>query len=1209
MADPNGALKAANGFTNGKAKPAGKPAAAGKRRGVVKRRGFLSWLFNHVAWLATWFSILTVLFRCPPSLEACDDTSPFICQYYFKTKTFVAPYVQPYYDEYAAPYVDVAQPYYDTLNQKVLVPAHKYAVQYGTPYVEKAQEFGLAQWERNGQVQLQKIQELVRDRYDDKVGPYITQANDVLGPYIDAAQTEAYQVYYGYLLPGYTFVQPYAVDAYRTASKFTADTALPTASWAWGKTSSFLDTAIWPHLRVIYVENVEPQLVRIGERLGRYGTRVKSKVEELPDLESTTTTSAFSKPTVQSTSVATVEASASETPRVESKETYAQPVQAPAPGENENDKRKKAREMVAQDLEQWQNRFATLADEGANDMEERVDEIAKHMIEAEVKKTGTSLMERLEATAESEVKTLKKKISALVEQSTTGLKDPEEEAVKAVRTAGVAIKQQAQAIREWRKKYDTDLQNTVVNAADAHFKLLDETRGLALQQIGMKWAWTDGVTYKDWQKYHELKTTFSAWTDQLKQLIVTHPALLAAQDASAQVEDESMEIASNAAKELGRLKEVTHWKVLAQDSSDNFSLEEMKLAAEAVEAAAVAAEEARLAAIKAAEEAEEEAKKQAERAAAEARDEEERAARAAEAGEETPSSADFDEAVSGAQDNSEDSADSSLPTSGDENDEEEVGKAEDQEVSESADETKEAEESSTVSSLLSEASEILLSGTTLIVANGSDGSDGSEDSKAPEPPKRAEDIDEDAGSQGDSHKAYETPSAKPVIFGAMAQAVRNRQPILEDYEDTETDEEGWPTDAPMREPNKYGSGDDEWDEPDVYAALYEQADETDETDEYEDERADEEEEEEQKEEGDLLADLTSAAEDAYAKAVSAASDQYATAASVISAQIYGTPKPVHNQLFSSVSAAYDNAVAAASSQFDAVVSAASAGIQGTTTEEPKPTSIVDWQKKVESIAAQRLNEGRVWAEIQYQSAIIALGLATPTPTSNAEKLYSQAKMNYYAGIGLAQDRYSSFLSAASSAMSSLTATPTPTPTDFAGTLSSVASIATESAASVIQAAEDVAGSAYSAAADNVASAIKAVDDSIDSAIDAASEQVYLAGAAFAETWDKVLQTLEGQVYGEQKQIGWYESLFNEASSAVSRVTAGSEDPSATASKQYAAVTDIVSELLVGKEDKFQQSVLSRLQAAYATATSNIGSVASQATEAIKAKVQHDKDEL
>lgn len=1179
MAESNGALKAANGFTNGKAKPARKPAAAGKRRGVVKRRGFLSWLFNQVAWLATWFSILTVLFRCPPSLESCDDTSPFICQYYFKTKTFVAPYVQPYYDEYAAPYVDVAQPYYDTLNQKVLVPAHKYAVQYGTPYVEKAQEFGLAQWERNGQVQLQKIQGLVRDKYDDKVGPYITQANDVLGPYVDAAQTEAYQVYYEYLLPGYTFVQPYAVDAYRTASKFTADTALPTASWAWGKTSSFLDTAIWPHLRVIYVENVEPQLVRIGERLGRYGTRVKSKVERLPDFESTTTTSAFSKPTVQSTSVATVEATASETPRVESKEAYAQPVQAPAPGENENDKRKKAREMVAQDLEQWQNRFATLADEGANDMEERVDEIAKQMIEAEIKKTGTSLMEGLEATVESEVQTLKKKISALVEQSTTGLKDPEEEAVKAVRTAGVAIKQKAQAIREWRKKYDTDLQNTVVNAADAHFKLLDETRGLALQQIGMKWAWTDGVTYKDWQKYHELKTTFSAWTDQLKQLIVTHPALLAAQEASAQVEDESMEIASNAAKELGRLKEVTHWKVLAQDSSDNFSLEEMKLAAEAVEAAAVAAEEARLAAIKAAEEAEEEAKKEAERAAAEAREEEERVARAAEA----------------AQDNSEDSADSSLPTSGDESDEEEAGKADDISSSHSAStaaedisstvsdeaesatacETKEAEESSTVSSLLSEASEVLLSGTTLIVANGSDGADGSEDSKAPEPPKRAEDIDEDVGSQADSHKAYETPSAKPAMFGAMAQAVRNRQPILEDYEDDETD--------------------------DVYAALYEQAEETDDD---VDESANEEEEE-----GDLLADLTSAAEDAYAKAVSAASDQYATAASIISAQIYGTPKPVHNQLFSSVSAAYDNAVAAASSQFDAVVSAASAGIQRTTTEEPKPTSIVDWQKKVESIAAQRLNEGRVWAEIQYQSAIIALGLATPTPTptSNAEKLYSQAKMNYYAGLGLAQDRYSSFLSAASSAMSSLTATPTPT--DFAGTLSSVASIATESAASVIQAAEDVAGSAYSAAADNVASAIKAVDDSFESAIDAASEQVYLAGAALAETWDNVLQTLEGQVYGEQKQIGWYESLFNEASSAVSRVTAGSEDPSATASKQYAAVTDIVSELLVGKDDTFQQSVLSKLQAAYATATSNIGSAASQATEAIKAKVQHDKDEL
>lgn len=65
MAESNGALKAANGFTNGKAKPAGKPAAAGKRRGIVKRRGFLSWLFNQVAW----FVMPRYYFYWPPHEE------------------------------------------------------------------------------------------------------------------------------------------------------------------------------------------------------------------------------------------------------------------------------------------------------------------------------------------------------------------------------------------------------------------------------------------------------------------------------------------------------------------------------------------------------------------------------------------------------------------------------------------------------------------------------------------------------------------------------------------------------------------------------------------------------------------------------------------------------------------------------------------------------------------------------------------------------------------------------------------------------------------------------------------------------------------------------------------------------------------------------------------------------------------------------------
>jgi hypothetical protein len=309
------------------------------------------------------------------------------------------------------------------------------------------------------------------------------------------------------------------------------------------------------------------------------------------------------------------------------------------------------------------------------------------------------------------------------------------------------------------------------------------------------------------------------------------------------------------------------------------------------------------------------------------------------------------------------------------------------------------------------------------------------------------------------------------------------------------------------------------------------------------------------------------------------------------------------------------------------VSAASTGVYGTPAAVTS-TPTVDWQK-VESIAAQRLNEGRLWAELQYSSALIAMGLATPTPTAATEKFTEQAKLNYYAGLGLAQDRYSSFMAAASSAFSSLTAEPTPT--DLAGSASSVASVARESAASIARNAEEAAEAAYSAATENVASVINSVDESIGAAYDAASEQVALAGAAFAERWDQAVAQISGQVYGQQpSQIGWYEGLIGDATSTAAAATDVAEDSAAQvaekASAQYDVVAELVSELLYGKEPTFTESVMSRLSAAYATAAANVesfaseasaaassvgdkvGSAASQATEAVKETVQ-GKEEL
>ncbi|EWG44518.1 hypothetical protein FVEG_05553 [Fusarium verticillioides 7600] len=1218
MAESAGSIMNGNGHINGKAN--GKPVA-GRRASIKKRRSIFAWTFSVVARLATWFAIYTVLFRCPPSLEQCDENTPSICKPYFQVKNTVQPHVQPYYDHYAAPYVEIARPYYDTVDSKVWQPTRAYAVQYGAPWVEKAQAHTQALWEKNGQPQLVKYQALVRAHYDQSVGPYVNQAGEKLGPYYDIARTNGLQMYYEYLQPGYEFVHPYAIRGYDVASDFTTKTALPTAYWTWNKTYTFLDSNVWPHVRAVYVQNVEPQLVRIGERLGRYKTKTTKPIQESYSSSYTTgtTASSFQKPAPQSTS--SVQTSSSQAPvatesplpEVESASPdYINPVQAPPPTENESEKRRKAREMVAQDLETWQTKFATQADEGATDLEERVDEIAKRMIEENVNINGQKLFDDLETTIDRELTGLRNKIVELAGTNADGA-DVNQQIVTAVRSSGMAIKQKAQAIRQWRQSYDQELQETVVTVADVHFQVLDETRNLALQQIGMRWAWTDGITYKDWAKYHELKRTLNEWTEQLKQLIVTHPALLEAQDAAARVEDEGMEIASVAAKELARLKDIARYKVAAGDTSDNFDIEALKLAAEQVAAAKQAEAQTPVeddSAASSLSEVVEEATSQAEEAeqnledfvASIAEPIEEEASEVAESASESVSSASsvFDEpniiekatsAVSSSAESiasdasslifeGEESASSiakeasetveSLSSTASESAAPVIGEASSElsEVVESATNVAKSEDSSMSTPLASEASEVLIGDTFSVVSNGSE-----EPLEAGDKEPLVE-IEEDPLTHRDETPLSEQHEhVKPAFLGAAAQEVPHRQIVLDDYVDT-----------------------------------------------------------------DAIASATDAAQSVYSNAVSRASEQYSSALSVVSAQIYGTPKPVHEQLLSSVSSSYDQAVSAAGDQFDKAKQAATTAAQQLPTTTTVPTWL-DWER-IESIASQRLNEGRLWAEIQYQSALIAAGLATPTPSSAPEKYYEQAKMNYYAGLGAAQDRYSRFLAGASSALSSLTATPTPT--DLAGSASSVASVARESAASAAQAAGEAAGSVYSAAGDTVKSAAQVVDDSISSVVDAANEQISAAGLAIGDSWNNIVEQISGQVYGEPTQIAWYEHVWGDASSYAAKATDAAADKASIASeaaaasavtasaealRQYESVSELVSELISGKEPSFTESVLARFQRAYATAAANaeslrsqaneaaasaadkVGSAASEATEAVKETFQRAKDEL
>ncbi|KAG6021604.1 hypothetical protein E4U19_005607 [Claviceps sp. Clav32 group G5] len=1110
------------------------------RRSLKRKRAFWVWAVNLIARIATWAAILTILLRCPASLEACDDTSPSICKPYFHVRNAITPRVRPYFDRYAAPYVNVAKPYYDTLNDNVLKPSRQYATLYGTPIVNKGQKFAHAQWKTNGEPQLYRLQTLTKSQYNKSIAPYLTTTGAIVGPYYNFAHKHTAQACHDYLLPGYEFTRDCAVYVYNAAAGFTKTTALPATCWAWGKTNAFLDTAVWPQLRVVYVENVQPQLVRIGERLGRYRTKVnatsQAKAADAPvEIPSSTASiaSSFSRPSPQSPSttlsvpprVEEQESSFSEVAETTAAGAYWKSMEPPSATGIESEKRRVAREIVANDLATWQIKYTSQAKEGAAAIEEEVDEIAQALMCKSAQITGKEHLNALEETIVSEVINVKHKIQSIVE---VGGSDAEEKTVSAIRAAGAAIKNKAQAVREWREDYDSKLQQAVLEATEAHLHILDETRNLALQNIGMKWAWTDGVTYKDWQKYHELKNSLGNWSEELKQLIVTHPTLMEAQELSDQIEDDGMVLAATAAQELARLKEVAHWKIQANDSTDNFETDAMQLAA--AEAAQQLEDE---------------------------QNDEPSGTEEQEIGTDDVNM----ESQSSVSEVSERPEDNTLIL-------DPLG------LSEVGSEDKDSETPEvlitihpTVTVSLAEAGKLLKS-PPVISEDVQLGSSSSHDAEL-EPPEESTSVEETVELPEDEMSEDESPvddthgPVKPLLFGAAAQSVADRSPILDD---TESD--------------------------------------------------------------DTIASVTSAAQAAYSSAVALAADRYSSALSVVSAQIQGTSKPVHEQLFSSVSAAYGGAISAASQKMNEAVAAASSGIFTAAPSPTKSSNFPDWNK-VESIAAQKLKDGRLWAEIQYQSVLIGLGAATPTPTSNPEKYYEQAKYHYYAGLGLAQDRYSSFMAAASSAWSMGTATPTPT--DFVGSASSLASVAGKSAASAASVADDAVKSAYTAASEGVMSVAQDAQDTIENAADAAAEQVVNIAGAVAGTWDIVVSRISADVYGQPSAIGWMEDATQSAASVVAvatdAVTDSASSASDSAAKQFDAVNKIISELVIGKEPTYSESIMSRLSAVYATATSNVVglasdasaaassvgdkvlSAASQATEVVKDSAQRVRDEL
>lgn len=552
---------------NGRPTENGKPNGhvVGRKAPTKQSTGFAAKSFSLISRLLVWYTIITALFRCPSSLNDLTEESPRGCKPYLNVRSHVTPYVEPYYNSYAAPHVEKARPYVERFSEQVYSPSVEYGKKsyetYGAPRVDQARAYGQEKWEKIVKPQIDTAQVQAKEQYETTFAPHVSKASAAAEPYYTSSRDGASQIYTTHLLPAFEAARPYVQKTYATGHELIFHKGLPYAQIAWGSTVVFLDRTLWPKLRVLYGENVEPQLVRIGERLGRYRDGKKLKAA----MEAGDTSSTMSS---VSSSFSSVAASVAPT-KTDSSSATAPPSMTP------EQEAQHTREKIESDLKNWQDKFAKAADKGTEDLEERVKEITDRQIKSQVHGVGEALVIQLEENSKSELAKLKHEIIFLVKKFPEEYDDDDLGKAtfslsRSVRQAGMAVKEKARALRSWKENFDQETQSLVNAASESTLDVIDNIRDLGLQEIGLRWAQMEGVTYKDWSRYQEVKKTFDEWRVKVEAVAQEHEGLRKAKEASEELEARGMGSAEETAKELARLKEVGKWKMEAGDITDDF---------------------------------------------------------------------------------------------------------------------------------------------------------------------------------------------------------------------------------------------------------------------------------------------------------------------------------------------------------------------------------------------------------------------------------------------------------------------------------------------------------------------------------------------------------------------------------------------------------------------------------------------------------------
>ncbi|CRL25284.1 unnamed protein product [Penicillium camemberti] len=1035
-----------------------------------RKKGFARWTVGLVVRLCIWYALVTPFLRCPSRLADLTETSPRVCKPYLIARSHVEPYVTPYYDIYAAPYVDQARPYVDQarpyveiFNQRVYTPASKFAKsgyeKYGAPALKQAQAYGMEQWQHQVTPRLKTVQNKMDQLYLAEIDPYVQQIVAVVSPYYQWANTVVFNVYQSHLVPFYARSRPFIGKAYSTSQGILTTHVLPGAQYTWSSAVYFANSSLWPHVTGLYSEQVEPQLVKIGQRLASYreGKRLRAVIEDVDSsstVEPVTSSTTKSQEQIHTTTTVT----STSTPQASAQPTLTPTEQA-----------QQVREKIDSDLERWQGKFALAADKGIEDLEERIGEIVSALVTSSANSHGQSLSTALQLVSAEQISSIKQRINELADSM------PEEDApdieestkdllIRDIRTSAISVRDRAHALREWSISFEDELVRRVTAAVNSTLDVLDSIRDLGLQEIGMRWAWMDGVTYKDWAKYHALKAQLEEWRNEIRNVGMNHKSVSDARAVASDILDQGMHEAEQAAREIVRLKDVGIWKIAAREVSDDFETRT-----------------------------------------------------------EAP-----------------------------------PARAKPQEETEESD-----EEAAEVDSDHDESSEEVIAPTS---------DDVYEEAPFTDAPSAAVDAEADFDGadesvMNDDILVEEEPSARSAFGVAAADANSHQAPILDDESDdvleslaskagdTYAEASHAVSEAihctPLSPGEKISSDASQKYSDAVTAAssvIYETA-------------------------TPIVQSLMGGASSAFSDSTDQAKVLYEIAKSQVLGQMAESSAPAHAQLLASIESAYSGSLKYATDELESKLHAVRA--------TPTPSNAGPLAQ-ISSIASSRLNQGLSLASEQL-AQVQPPATTASLPQGGLDPFVLDAQRRYYEAVGLAHDHYSAFVSTASGAVYG---SPTPTP---AGSSKGII----EEAGSQYERASSLASASLAAVIASASSVVSSADGGkAQSIIDDASSRYNAALSAASSSLSVASLSASSAIYGTS--TGPVESLSSQASenwehliSKASKQIYGAPTPYLqqvvnNGRPQFEAVQELVSELIVGKQPSFTESVLSKLHAAYET---------------------------